>query len=185
VGTGTLAGNTAGPEERVLADIGNARSAQRHGPDPRKQWRDSRTFADRRLPHRLADAATLTTEAIYDVTTNPDLQTKMLHQEDPHTWLPQLSAQYLQDERDRIENIQTIAEQTGGHAFFDTNDLRNALSVASEEGCTRLHPDLLTVEHKASRGAPEYQSRGGRKELPSHELSPELLCRSGEERVSK
>ena len=79
------------------------------------------------------DWRTLTPDAIYDVTTNPDNSTK-LQQQDPRTWLPQLSAQYLQDEKDRIENVGVIAEQTGGHAFFNTNDLKGALVVASEEG---------------------------------------------------
>jgi VWFA-related protein len=80
------------------------------------------------------DWRTLTPDAIYDVTTNPDYRAKVAGQTDPRTWLPELSAQYLQDDRDRIENVKVIAEQTGGHAFFDTNDLKGALSVASEEG---------------------------------------------------
>ncbi|HYM76398.1 MAG TPA: VWA domain-containing protein [Candidatus Dormibacteraeota bacterium] len=80
------------------------------------------------------DWRTLSPDLIYDVTTNADAQTKVLLRTDPRAWLPQLSQQYLQDDRERIENVVTIAEQTGGHAFFYTNDLRNALSVAAEEG---------------------------------------------------
>jgi len=80
------------------------------------------------------DWRSLSTDAISDVTSNPDVLSKVSGNVDPRTWVPQLSKEYLQDDRERIENVVTIAEQTGGHAFFYINDLRNALSVAVEEG---------------------------------------------------
>lgn len=80
------------------------------------------------------DWRTLSTDLIYDVTTNADAGTKVSLRTDPRTWAPELSKEYLQDDRERIEYVVTVAEQTGGHAFFYTNDLRNALSVAAEEG---------------------------------------------------
>ena len=80
------------------------------------------------------DWRTLSTDPIYDVTTNADAETKVFLRTNPRTWLPELSQEYLQDDRERIENVVAIAEQTGGHAFFYTNDLRNALSIAAEEG---------------------------------------------------
>jgi hypothetical protein len=126
-------------------------------------------LSDARVAVFPVDWRTLTTSPAYDVTSDVSVEEKakavgpIRVVPRPDVWVPQLDLVYRQDDTFRIHTMDTIAEQTGGKAFYNTNGLGDAISAG-----TRLGNTACTLTYSPSNKEFRGEYRSIRVDLANH-----------------